>query len=291
MIEIDILKNLHTAGGTMDLSINTSFPTGSFVCLYGPSGSGKTSTLKILAGLLRPEKGRIVMDGETWFSDDSKIDLSTQKRNIGFVFQDYALFPNMTVRENLAYALDKKSEPKMVDVLLEMMELGELHSRKPNTLSGGQKQRVALARALVRKPQLLLLDEPLAALDYTIRLKLQDYLQQIHREFGLTTILVSHDIAEISKLSDLVISLDNGSVKEIGSPAELFIKQQISGKFRFVGEVLQVEVQEVVNVVSVLVQNQVVKVIARKAEIKGLKPGDKVLLASKAFNPVIYKIE
>ncbi len=291
MIEIDILKKLHTAGGTMNLRINTSFPSGSFVCLYGPSGSGKTSTLRILAGLLKPDEGMVKVNGESWYSAKGRIDLPTQKRDSGFVFQDYALFPNMNVRQNLEFALYKKSDPKVVDTLLELMELGELHSRNPNTLSGGQKQRVAVARALVRKPRLLLLDEPLAALDYTIRLKLQDYLQQIHREFGLTTILVSHDIAEISKLSDLVISLDNGTVTQIGTPAELFVNQQISGKFRFVGEVLQIEVQEVVNVVTVLVQNQVVKVIAREAEIKGLKPGDKVLLASKAFNPVIYKLE
>ena len=136
-----------------------------------------------------------------------------------------------------------------------------------------------------------MLDEPLAALDYRIRLKLQDYLLKIHRDYNLTTFLVSHDISEINKLSDLVLVLDHGKISKSGSPEEIFINQKISGKFKFIGEVLQIETQEVVFIVSVLVHNQVVKVIAQASEIAGISVGDKVVLASKAFNPVIYKID
>ena len=235
MIEIDILKNLHTAGGTMDLRITTSFPTGSFVCLYGPSGSGKTSTLKILAGLLKPEKGRIVMDGETWFSDGSKIDLTTQKRNIGFVFQDYALFPNMTVRENLAYALDKNSDPKMVDTLLEMMELGELHSRKPNTLSGGQKQRVALARALVRKPRLLLLDEPSLGLAPKVARQVYNALLKISQT-GTTILLVEQNAKLALGIATFGYIMESGRIVLEGTPAELQENEDVQELYLGVGK-------------------------------------------------------
>lgn len=291
MIQIDLCKQLSTAGGTMDLQIKAEIPDRSFVTLYGPSGAGKTSMLRIIAGLLNPDEGTLSVNGVPWFSSEQKINLSPQRRNVGYVFQDYALFPHMSVRQNLEFALTNSSDNSTVDELIELMELGQLENRKPDTLSGGEQQRVALARALAQKPQILLLDEPMAALDYKIRLKLQDYLLEIHREFGLTTFLVSHDISEISKLSDLVLVLENGLIKEQGTPEDIFVKQQISGKFKFVGEVLQIEEQEVVQIVSVLVQNQVVKVIAQASEMEGISIGDKVIIASKAFNPVIYKID
>ena len=244
----------------------------------------------MIAGLLNPDRGILTVNGQTWFDSGKKINLIPQKRKVGFVFQDYALFPHMTVFKNLEYAANKSNET-LVDELVELMELGNLVNRRPSTLSGGQQQRVALARALAQQPEILLLDEPLAALDYRIRLKLQDYLLKIHREYGLTTFLVSHDISEINKLSDLVLVLDQGRIEKSGSPEEVFINQKISGKFRFAGEVLQIVAQEVVFIVSVLVHNQVVKVIAQASEIEGISVGDKVMLASKAFNPVIYKIE
>ena len=291
MIRLDFNKRLDTSDGSMDLRIQTEIAENSFVTVYGPSGAGKTSMLRIIAGLLKADAGSMSVNEVLWFDLANGVDLSPQKRNVGYVFQDYALFPHMTVRENLEYALPKKGDQKTVSELLELMELGNLATRKPKTLSGGQQQRVALARALVQKPKILLLDEPLAALDYKFRLKLQDYLLEIHREFGLTTFLVSHDISEISKLSDMVLVLDNGRIEEQGTPEEIFIKQQISGKFKFVGEVLQIELQEVVAIVTVLIQTQVVKVIAQPREMQGISVGDKVVIASKAFNPIIYKID
>lgn len=290
MIEFDLHKVLGVDEGSIDLELRLGVEPGSFVTLYGPSGAGKTSTLRIIAGLLQPDNGILKVNGDTWYDSNSKISLSPQKRKVGFVFQDYALFPHMTVLKNLEYAANKSSG-LVVNELVELMELDNLVNRKPATLSGGQQQRVALARALAQKPEILLLDEPLAALDYRIRLKLQDYLLKIHREYKLTTFLVSHDISEINKLSDLVLVMDQGRIVKSGSPEEVFINQKISGKFRFVGEVLQIVPQEVVFIVSVLVHNQVVKVIAQASEMIGISVGDKVMLASKAFNPVIYKID
>ena len=291
MIKIDIHKKLKAYDSEMNLRIKCKIKKGELVTLYGESGAGKTSTLRILAGLLKPDKGEITIDEVSWVDTANKIFIAPQKRNIGYVFQDYALFPNMSVLENLEFASNKGQNKKVIAELIEMMELGDLQNRKPQTLSGGQQQRVALARALVCKPNILLLDEPLAALDYKIRLKLQDYITRIHNEYALTTILISHDIGEIMKLSGRVLVLDQGKIVRQGIPGEIFSNEKISGKFKFIGEILKIEPQDVVLIVSVLIQNNVVKVIADKSEIQSLNVGDKVMVASKAFNPILYKIE
>jgi molybdate transport system ATP-binding protein len=291
MIKIDVHKKLRAFDSEMNFHIQCQIKKGELVTLYGESGAGKTSTLRILAGLLKPDKGEITINEVSWIDTKNKIFLAPQKRNIGYVFQDYALFPNMSVLQNLEFASGKGQNKKVISELIEMMELGDLQNRKPQTLSGGQQQRVALSRALVRKPDVLLLDEPLAALDYKIRLKLQDYITRIHKEYNLTTILVSHDIGEIMKLSDRVFVLKQGKIVRQGIPSEIFSNQKISGKFKFIGEILKIEPQDVVLIVSVLIQNNVVKVIADKSEVQTLKVGDKVMVASKAFNPILYKIE
>jgi molybdate transport system ATP-binding protein len=290
MIGIDIQKTLQASDGILDLRIALTLEKGSFLTLYGPSGAGKTSTLRMLAGLLKPDQGRIASDNTAWFDSMQKISLPPQKRKIGFVFQDYALFPNMTVLENLRFALAKNKDNNSIDTLLQILALEGLSSRKPDTLSGGQKQRVALARALVQEPDLLLLDEPLAALDLEMRLNLQDYLLQLHLKRGLTTIMVSHDVGEIVKLSNRVIEIDRGRIIRDGTPEEIFFRNRLSGKFRFIGEVLQIQQQEVIYVVTVRVHTSVVKIIADASDVKDLKPGDRVVMASKAFNPVLYKI-
>lgn len=290
MIVLDINKTLQAAEGVMNLDLQLNIPKGSLTTLYGDSGAGKTSTLRLLAGLLKPDRGKITVSGRSWYDSDSKINLPPQQRNIGYVFQDYALFPNMTVLQNLEFAADKTQGKKAVENLIEIMELGELQQRKPHTLSGGQQQRVALARALVQQPEILLLDEPLAALDHTIRLKLQDYIQKVHAAYGLTTILISHDVGEIVKLSDKVVVLEKGKISRQGSPTEIFMNKKLSGKFQFTGQVLQIEKQEVIFIVTVLINTQLIKVIARESDILDLKLGDKVVVASKAFNPIIYKI-
>jgi len=236
------------------------------------------------------DAGRIVVDGEVWFDSAAGIALPPQKRKVGFVFQDYALFPNMTVRGNLEFALDDSKDRKLIDELLDLTGLVEMQNRKPQTLSGGQRQRVALARALARKPRLLLLDEPLSALDGETRLHLQDETLKLHRLFGFTTLIVSHDLAEVFKLSDRVLTLEQGRIIQDGKPAEVFGENKVSGKFTFTGEVLEIEPSDVVFAVSVLVGNQIVKVIATADEVTELRIGARVMLLSKAFNPMLVAL-
>lgn len=206
----------------MNLQIEIKVVEGQFLTLYGKSGAGKTSILRMLAGLMRPDAGRIVVGEEVWFDQAKGIHWRPQKRSVGFLFQDYALFPNMTVKENLEFALLKGQSQGIIAELMELIELGELQDRRPETLSGGQQQRVALARALVQRPRLLLLDEPLSALDLDMREKLQRYLRKVHLEYGLTTILVSHDQQEIQRLSDEVYEVEQGRILRKGVPSSIF---------------------------------------------------------------------
>lgn len=274
----------------MVLDLQLTIEKGQFVTLFGESGAGKTSTLRMLSGLLRPDSG-IIKVGETiWFDGDKNIDLKPQQRKVGYVFQDYALFPNMSVRQNLEYALRKGQDKAIIGELLQFAELNELEQRKPETLSGGQKQRVALARALVQRPEILILDEPLSALDLKMRIKLQEYLLQVHKRYKLTTILVSHDIGEIVKLSDNVFELQNGRVIKKGAATDFFGLNKTSAKFRFSGEILKIEREDVLYIISVLIGNDIIKVVADRTEARNLMIGDQVLVASKAFNPMIQKI-
>ena len=274
----------------MVLDLQLTIEKGEFVTLFGESGAGKTSTLRMLSGLLRPDSGTIEVGEATWFSSQENIDLKPQQRKVGYVFQDYALFPNMNVRQNLEYALQKNQDRAIIEELLEFAELGELQQRKPETLSGGQKQRVALARALVQRPEILILDEPLSALDLKMRIKLQEYLLKVHKKYKLTTILVSHDIAEIVKLSDSVFELQNGSVVKKGTATDFFGLNKTSANFRFSGEVLKIQKEDVLYVISVLIGNDIIRVVSDPKEAELLKVGDQVLVASKAFNPIIQKI-
>lgn len=290
MIKFYAHKTLQTADGKLPLDVSFSVEKGLFITIYGNSGAGKTTILRILAGLTDTEKSLIEVDGDYWNNTDKKIILPIQKRSVGFVFQDYALFPNLTVRENLAFALQKGNDKKIVDELLELMELQYLQNSKPQHLSGGQKQRVALARAIVRKPKILLLDEPLSALDDEMRFKLQDYILKAHQQYQLTTILVSHHLPEIFKLSTHVILLDKGKIIKEGTPSFVFSEEKISSKFKITGEIIAIEKSDVVYIVSVLSGSNIIKVIATEDEIISLKVGTKVLVASKAFNPMIQKI-
>lgn len=290
MIQIKISRQLQGSDGIFSLELDHNIQPGLLVTLYGSSGAGKTSLLRILAGLMDPDHGTILVEDETWLDTKSGTSLKPGKRSIGMVFQDYALFPNMTVRKNLLYALKTEADQAMVDQLIEVMELDRLENRKPDTLSGGQRQRVALARALACRPKLLLLDEPLSALDREMRQKLQDYILKVHQQFNLTTIMVSHDVGEIFKLSDRVLHLEEGQVRSYLSPAEMFSQRHLSGKFQFTGEVLEMVEEDVIFVISVLIDNHLVKIIVDRETAASLAVGDRVLVASKAFNPVIRKI-
>ena len=290
MIRLELHKVLRSASGPMNLEIGLEFAAGSFVTLYGKSGAGKTSVLRMMAGLFTPDNGHIEVNGATWLDTGSGLDLPPQQRNVGFVFQDYALFPNMTVKENLVFAQDKGQDQKIVHDLIELIELGGLQHRRPATLSGGQQQRVALARALVRTPDILMLDEPLSALDNEMRAKLQHYVLEVHREYGLTTLLISHDISEILKMSDLMLVMDQGKITRQGTPSEVLTHRDVSGKFQFTGEVIGMDKQDFIYIISILIGKDLVKVVADESEAGTLNLGDKVLVASKAFNPIIKKI-
>ncbi len=290
MININLTKTLQGPDGKMMLEVEARINQGDLVVIYGVSGAGKTSILRMLAGLLKPESGKITVNNACWFDSEKKIYLKPRQRKVGFVWQDYALFPNMTVRENLQYALHKSQPDHILTELIDIIELNQLQDRMPQSLSGGQQQRVALARALVRGPEVLLLDEPLSALDEGMRVKMQDFLLKVHHQYGLTTILVTHDMAEIFKLAKKIFLLDKGKIVKQGAPHEVFSHQDISGKYRITGTVLKIDPNDVVFVVSVLIGSQIIKVIATAEERKGLKIGDKVLIISKAFNPIIMKI-
>lgn len=291
MIRLDVQKKLITAEGSVELDIDLKISPGELLTLYGKSGAGKTTILRILAGLTRPDRGTVQVEEETWFDSVRNYNLLPQRRSIGLVFQDYALFPNMTVRQNLQYALPSSNMNKTVDLLLEVVDLQNLAGRKPDSLSGGQRQRVALARALVRRPKILLLDEPLSALDPEMRRRLQDVILDIHQRFKLTTVLVSHSLAEIFKLANRVVVIDRGKIVRSGELAEVFIGKQLSGKFKFDGEILAMQKNEVVYILTIAIGNNIVKVIATDDEACLLNVGDKVIVSSKAFNPVIIPVK
>ncbi|WP_163410076.1 ABC transporter ATP-binding protein [Flavobacterium ajazii] len=287
MIQFNAYKMLQTADGELPLDVSLTVEKGQFIAIYGNSGAGKTTILRILAGLTEAENVYIKVGNEVWDDSQKKYHLSVQKRSIGFVFQDFALFPNLTVRENLEFALPKNDVTEIVSELIDLMELQSLQNSKPHQLSGGQKQRVALARAIVRKPELLLLDEPLSALDDEMRFKLQDYILKIHQKYQLTTLMITHSIAEIFKLSDKVVVLDKGKIIKEGTPDTVFAAQKISSKFQLTGEIISIIKSDIVYIVQVSSGNSIIKVVATEDEIKDFKIGQKVLVASKAFNPII----
>jgi len=281
MIKIDISKALHGSSGLMDLNIDLDIKEGDFVALSGKSGSGKTTLLRILAGL-EEAQGSIKVADELWL--DGKRSLAPQKRKIGYVFQDYALFPNMSVEENLLFV---NKDRVLADYLLEMTELSELKNRLPNTLSGGQQQRVSLCRAMMNRPKLLLMDEPLSALDSFMRTKLQNEILTLHKEFGTTTVMVSHDPSEIYRLASRVLVLDLGKIINDGKPKDVLLKTQGSQKFSFEGELLDITKVDVIYVAIVSIGQQLVEVVVSSDEAENLQIGQSVSVSTKAFAPMI----
>ena len=281
MIAININKKLHGSSGAMFLDINLQIKEGDFVALAGESGSGKTTLLRILAGL-ENAKGSIQVSNESW--QDHHTYLKPQKRKIGFVFQDYALFSTMTVEENLLYVAKDKS---LATHLLELTGLESLKDRMPNTLSGGQQQRVSLCRALMNRPKLLLMDEPLSALDPEMRTKLQQEILALHKEFGTTTIMVSHDPSEIYRLANRVVVLNQGQIIKDGSPKEVLLQTSGSQKFTFEGELLDLLQAGVVNIAIVAIGQQLVEVVVSQAQAKHLILGQRVRVSTKAFAPLL----
>ncbi len=234
---------METPTGTMPLAVNMGIELGAITALTGPSGAGKTTLLRQIAGLAKPNTGIISYGEKYWLDTPNGINITPQKRDIGFVFQDYALFPHLTVQENLEFALDKNQDKSIITTILSEIDLVSMAHRKPIQLSGGQQQRVALARALVRKPPLLLLDEPLSALDFEMRNSMQELLLRLHSQFQFTMIIVTHDLAEIFRLAKTVIQLDQGKVVASGSPQEVYTKISTEREpFLVIGKAISIQI-------------------------------------------------
>ncbi|MEV6571452.1 ABC transporter ATP-binding protein [Streptomyces sp. NPDC051577] len=228
-----------TAVHPLDLTI----PQGSFFALLGASGCGKTTTLRMIAGLEEPSTGTVSL------GDREVTDLPPYKRPVNTVFQSYALFPHLDVSENVAFGLRRrgvKSVKKQVDEMLELVQLGQFAGRKPHQLSGGQQQRVAVARALINHPQVLLLDEPLGALDLKLRRQMQLELKRIQTEVGITFVHVTHDQEEAMTMADTVAVMNGGRVEQLGAPAELYENPKTTFVANFLGtsNLIEAEVLE-----------------------------------------------
>lgn len=220
MIYIDVERRMLTTDGPRKLEMCVEIAKHELVCLFGKSGAGKTTTLRMLCGLFAPDKGVIRIGDRTVFDSSKKINIPPQKRNVGYMFQDFALFPNMTVEGNIRFAQDVKCK-KEVDALLETFQLEQLRNQDVTRLSGGQKQRVALARAFARKPELMLLDEPLSSVDIDLRLALQAEIQKSHKLFGATTLMVSHDLDEIHRLATKVLRIEKEKITRLEIPTNM----------------------------------------------------------------------
>lgn len=218
---IEIKKHLRSRGRSFEL--NCSFSSKEqFVVLFGASGSGKTTTMRAVAGLESPDSGRIVAGGRTLFDSKKGVNIPARQRNIGYLFQDYALFPHLTVEKNIAFALQptmwgrlSREEIRRVDEFLTIFHIADLRQAMPAEISGGQRQRVALARALIRKPDLLLLDEPFAALDPNLRSRLRSGLLDIQKRFNIPVMLISHDPEDVDIFAETLVVYDAGRVNTV----------------------------------------------------------------------------
>ncbi len=231
-----VLENIKKSFGATAVvkDFSMSIEKGEFVSFLGPSGCGKTTVLRMIAGFESPSDGTIVINGR------NQNGLKTSQRNIGMVFQAYALFPNMTVADNVAFGLKVAGKPKeeigaRVNEMLKLISLEHLADRYPYQMSGGQQQRVALARALAPKPQVLLLDEPLSALDAKIRVSLREEIRQIQRQLGITTVFVTHDQEEALSISDRIVVMNAGRADQIGTPSQIYNRPATRFVASFVG--------------------------------------------------------
>lgn len=222
MLKIDITKRLGDFRARVALEAADEV-----IVLFGPSGAGKSVTLQMVAGLVAPDGGRIELNGRTLYDREARVNLPSRLRRVGYVFQHYALFPHLSVAENVGYGLNrvpKAERRRRVAEVLEVVQLGALAERRPAQLSGGQQQRVALARALAVEPEILLLDEPFAALDGPIRAELRWEFLALRRRLGAPTVFVTHDLEEAALLADRLVVLVDGAVRQIGPPREVLLR-------------------------------------------------------------------
>jgi len=239
MIQARIRKQFapgpESAGFSLDLEFQAAR---GFTVLFGPSGSGKTLTLDTIAGFVRPDQGRILLDDQILFDGDAGVHLAPRARHCGYVFQNYALFPHMTLRKNLEFAVEqlpRLERHRKVNEMLEKFHLAEVSGRRPYELSGGQKQRCSIARALIAAPRLMLLDEPSRGLDAPLRAELYAALRQVREEFGIPMLLVTHDFEECLQLGDEMIVLREGRVVQSAAPRKILEQPANVGVAKLLG--------------------------------------------------------
>jgi len=249
MIDVRIRKSYperhESRAFTLDLTLRT---LARFTVLFGPSGAGKSLTLDSIAGFVRPDEGRIVVGDRLLFDAEAPVCLPPQKRNCGYVFQNYALFPHMTLRQNLEFAAERTprlERRRRVGEMLELFHLADVAARRPHQLSGGQKQRGSIARALLTQPRILLLDEPARGLDPALRVELYDLLRQVREEFSTPVLVVTHDLDECFELGEFLAVIDDGRLVQTGSPSEVLDKPASQEVARLLGRanLLAVEVK------------------------------------------------
>ncbi|AKB44951.1 ABC transporter ATP-binding protein [Methanosarcina vacuolata] len=231
-IKVDLKKQYNDTAHSGKKSVKKSFTLdvsfemeNELVVLFGPSGSGKTTLFKCISGITDLDEGKITVENKVYFDKDQKINLPIQKRNLGYVFQNYTLFPHMSVRKNIECGLkgwEKEAKEKRVLEMLNLLHIEELETRYPSQLSGGQKQRVALARALAPKPEILLLDEPFSALDLEIRTELAEKIKDLQAKIGIPVLFITHNLEEAFHLADKILILYEGKAQQFGAPEEIF---------------------------------------------------------------------
>ncbi|MEO7650107.1 MAG: ATP-binding cassette domain-containing protein, partial [Bryobacteraceae bacterium] len=225
MIEARIAKRFSPGPESRAFSLEVEFKAAAGITvLFGPSGAGKTLVLESIAGFVRPDAGRILLDDQILFDAEAKVHLPPQQRNCGYVFQNYALFPHMTLRGNLAFAAERRprlERHRRVSEMLEKFHLAEVSGRYPHEVSGGEKQRCSIARALIGAPKLLLLDEPARGLDAPLRADLYEVLRHVRTEFRIPTVLVTHDLDECFELGDEMLVVREGRIVQAGAPARI----------------------------------------------------------------------
>ncbi|QQE88700.1 ATP-binding cassette domain-containing protein [Azotobacter chroococcum] len=281
-LHFHLRKRLTSASGPLELDIELDIARGESLALLGPSGSGKTSLLRLLAGLQPADGGYIAAFGRIWLDSACGIDRPPRERRAGLVFQDYALFPNMSVLGNVRFALPSGSPARRADELLERVGLAGLANERPARLSGGQQQRLALARALAAEPELLLLDEPLSALDGTLRRDLQDALAALRERQRTTLLLVTHDPGEALRLCERAVLLEAGRVAADAPPARLFgagCPADAEQRLTLAGRVLE-RIAAADGSPLYRIEAEGRTCLARAAERAGLEPGDSVLVSA-----------
>jgi len=274
------------------LDVSFDVPRGKITALFGPSGAGKSSILRLISGLEIAEDGSISNGNETWFDKAKGINLHPQQRSVGFVFQDYALFPHMTVEKNVVYGIKEKWRMKEIKDLIAIAGLSGYELHYPAQLSGGQKQRVSLIRAIARKPDILLLDEPFSALDWQTRIQLQEDVKNIIKQFNVTTLYVTHEVTEVYKLANNVIVLESGKEVKRGTPEEVFLGKRLSTRVQVTGKVVGIEHDSIMASVTILHADQFFKTLIDTEELKSLnlRIGDDVIIGVKSSDVILFKI-